>query len=444
MRLRLGLTGHRAPSRDHIRTQQEGSSSCVYPCQPSAPRRRRMTIATALVALALVVPAAVSAAKPPTTPPRTVDVQLLAINDFHGNLQPPSGSGGRIGLPPPAMPPACVAADVLSSPAALRTWRTTSRTSRRPTRTGRWCVSAGDNIGGTPLISAAFHDEPTIEALNLLGLDVSAVGNHEFDEGVDELLRIQNGGCHPVDGCDTGHTLRGRRLPVPGRQRRLQGQWRADPPGLHDRARRRGQGRLHRPDARGHPADRQRQRHPETSTSSTKPTTINAAAAELKAKGVHTIVVLLHEGGFQSGVADREHDRYAAPAFSGAIVDIVSNSTTKSTWSSAGTPTAFYNCMLPNQRPELIPVSSASSFGRLVTDIDMTINTSTDQPTSISVNNKIVFRDDAGCRCGCAGLELPDRRSRRSPTWSSARSPRTSSAPARARATPPANPGWAT
>ena len=58
-------------------------------------------------------------------------------------------------------------------------------------------VAAGDNVGGTPLISAAFHDEPTIEALNMLGLDISAVGNHEFNKGVNELLGIQEGGCHP-------------------------------------------------------------------------------------------------------------------------------------------------------------------------------------------------------------------------------------------------------
>jgi hypothetical protein len=70
-------------------------------------------------------------------------------------------------------------------------------------------VAAGDNIGATPLVSAAFHDEPTIEALNMIGLDISAVGNHEFDEGVDELLRIQDGGCHPIDGCDTGHDYAG-------------------------------------------------------------------------------------------------------------------------------------------------------------------------------------------------------------------------------------------
>ncbi|MCC6624502.1 MAG: hypothetical protein IT385_24860 [Deltaproteobacteria bacterium] len=58
-------------------------------------------------------------------------------------------------------------------------------------------VAAGDCIGATPLPSAAFHDEPTLESLDALGLDVAAVGNHEFDEGVEELWRMQYGGAHP-------------------------------------------------------------------------------------------------------------------------------------------------------------------------------------------------------------------------------------------------------
>ena len=70
-------------------------------------------------------------------------------------------------------------------------------------------VSAGDLIGATPLLSAAFHDEPTIEAFNMMELDYNGVGNHEFDEGVDELLRMQNGGCHPVDGCGDGDGFNG-------------------------------------------------------------------------------------------------------------------------------------------------------------------------------------------------------------------------------------------
>lgn len=62
-------------------------------------------------------------------------------------------------------------------------------------------VAAGDLIGGSTFTSGVFHDEPSVETLNEMGLSVSSVGNHEFDEGVSELLRMQKGGCHPVDGC---------------------------------------------------------------------------------------------------------------------------------------------------------------------------------------------------------------------------------------------------
>ena len=145
---------------------------------------RRIVASIALLVASLVVPASVAA-----EPSGTVDVQLLAINDFHGNLQPPSGSGGVIGTTP--------AGGVEFLATHIKTLHATN-----PERTLE--VAAGDLIGGSPLISAAFHDEPTIEAMNAIGLDISAVGNHEFDEGVDELLRIQNGGCHPVDGCQDG------------------------------------------------------------------------------------------------------------------------------------------------------------------------------------------------------------------------------------------------
>ena len=62
-------------------------------------------------------------------------------------------------------------------------------------------ATAGDLIGGSPFLSGLFHDEPSVESLETMGLDVSSVGNHEFDEGTTELLRMQYGGCNPVDGC---------------------------------------------------------------------------------------------------------------------------------------------------------------------------------------------------------------------------------------------------
>ena len=69
-------------------------------------------------------------------------------------------------------------------------------------------------MGASPLVSAAFHDEPTVDEMNSLGLDVTSVGNHEFDEGVTELLRLQNGGCHPVDGCQDGDGFAGADYPM--------------------------------------------------------------------------------------------------------------------------------------------------------------------------------------------------------------------------------------
>src|SRR4026209_2920146 len=70
-------------------------------------------------------------------------------------------------------------------------------------------VAAGDMIGASPLLSALFHDEPTVESLGLAGLQVTSVGNHEFDEGSAELLRMQRGGCHPKDGCQDGDAFAG-------------------------------------------------------------------------------------------------------------------------------------------------------------------------------------------------------------------------------------------
>jgi 5'-nucleotidase len=111
--------------------------------------------------------------------PPAVNVQILAVNDFHGALNPSGGIGGAAYL-----------ATYVKNLAA--------------TNPNTVKVSAGDMIGASPIQSALFHDEPTIDAFNLMGFDFSAVGNHEFDEGWTELLRMQNGGCHPVDGCYAG------------------------------------------------------------------------------------------------------------------------------------------------------------------------------------------------------------------------------------------------
>jgi 5'-nucleotidase len=135
---------------------------------------RSLSLVLALTLL-LALPFQVSAkGKPPS-----VDVQILALNDFHGALNPSSGTGG----------------------AAFLATYVKNLSAGNPNTVK---VSAGDMIGASPIQSALFHDEPTIQAFNLMGFDFSATGNHEYDEGWQELLRMQNGGCHPVDGCYTG------------------------------------------------------------------------------------------------------------------------------------------------------------------------------------------------------------------------------------------------
>lgn len=111
--------------------------------------------------------------------PPTVNVQILALNDFHGALDPNKGIGG---------------AEYLSTYV-----KTLSAENPNTVK-----VSAGDMVGASPLLSALFHDEPTIAAFNLMGFDLSATGNHEYDEGWQELLRLQYGGCHPSAGCYAG------------------------------------------------------------------------------------------------------------------------------------------------------------------------------------------------------------------------------------------------
>jgi len=117
--------------------------------------------------------------------PEAVEITLIGINDFHGNLEPPrravvdrnaAGEDVRV--------PAGGAAYLASAINAVR--------ARSP---NHLVLSAGDLVNASPLVSSLFLDEPTILAMNLIELDFNAVGNHEFDRGRAELLRLVRGGC---------------------------------------------------------------------------------------------------------------------------------------------------------------------------------------------------------------------------------------------------------
>ncbi len=143
-------------------------------------RKNNLKIGTLFVIAMLVFASSFAAAGPKTT----VDVQILAVNDFHGALETTSSRGGVEYL-------------------------ATYVKNLKATNPNTIFVSGGDLIGASPLLSGLFHDEPTIEAFNLMGLNFATTGNHEFDEGVSELQRMQDGGCSPVDGCQDGDPFYG-------------------------------------------------------------------------------------------------------------------------------------------------------------------------------------------------------------------------------------------
>ncbi len=121
----------------------------------------------------------------PTGPASPVEVQILAINDFHGALEPPRTSisvDGPNGAKVPV--PAGGAAYLATAIAQLRNGNSNSIT-----------VAAGDLTSASPFASSQFLDEPAVLALNQIGLELNAVGNHEFDRGPEELKRLQEGGC---------------------------------------------------------------------------------------------------------------------------------------------------------------------------------------------------------------------------------------------------------
>jgi 5'-nucleotidase len=146
-----------------------------------------------------------------------VPIQLLSFNDFHGNLAPPSGSSGRNVTGHQIDPATGKPKDVTADAGGVEYLATHLKQARKGHRNSL-TVAAGDIIGASPLLSAAFHDEPTIESMNKLGLDVTSVGNHEFDEGYKELQRMAFGGCiddgageNNQNSC-AAHTFRGARF----------------------------------------------------------------------------------------------------------------------------------------------------------------------------------------------------------------------------------------
>jgi 5'-nucleotidase len=356
--------------------------------RPTVLRRTTVAAAVTTTLAGLTVAAALPAAAEPQHPsgPEPVDVQLLALNDFHGALEPPTGSGGRIQTGPDPDGDGAATAPTVDAGGAEFLDTQLAALAEQQQQENTITVAAGDLIGASPLLSAAFHDEPTIEALGLAGLDYASVGNHEFDEGSAELLRIQDGGCHPVDGCADGTpyegadfqylsanafvTETGEPLLPPYAVHRVQGERIGfigmTLEGTGDIVSQQGVAGLEFAD---------------------EVETANRYATELQAQGVEAIVVLLHEGGSQSGPDAWDVDGCAD--LTGPIVDIATGMSDAIDVVVSGHTHQAYNCLVDDK-----VVTSAGSNGRLVTDIDLQLDRRTGDVVreTVTADNVVVER----------------------------------------------------
>jgi 5'-nucleotidase len=299
----------------------------------------------------MVTPAAT--AKKPDPPGLLIDLQLLAFNDYHGHVLPND------------------AGNVDGTPAGGGEYLATKLDQLRQGNKYSLTVAAGDLIGGSPAFSGLFHDEPSVESLNAMKLDVSSVGNHEFDEGVDELLRMQNGGCHPVDGCYfPGQPYAGADF-----------QWLAAntvheetgetplPPYWIERFQNVKVGfigmTLEATDTLVAAAGIQGWEFLDEAE------TANALVPELKKQGVDAIVVLLHEGGSQTpppGAID------ACVGISGPIVAINDALDPAIDVLITGHTHLPYNCVLDDAGGKPRIVTSAYSFGRVISEVNLVLD----------------------------------------------------------------------
>lgn len=328
----------------------------------------------------------------PAPPAAPFAVKVIGFNDYHGNLQSPGTFGVSTAIPADQRPPVGGADFIAAHVARLK--------AQNPNNV---VVGAGDSIGATPLISALFFDEPAVETLNRIGLEFNAVGNHEFDKGSDELLRLQNGGCKMSGGATDPNSCKGATVGTPVPFEGAKFKWLSanviktstSQPLLPAFGVKTFNG------VKVAFIGMTLKATPTIVTPSgvaglefrDEATTVNNLVPTLKAQGIESIVVLVHEGGFQTGTLS--HINLCEGNLDGsAIKNIVSLLDDEVDLVISGHTHAAYNCRLPNKAGRNIPVTSSSAFGRVLTDIDMTIDPATKDVTSVVAENVLVVRND--------------------------------------------------
>ncbi|MFO1274229.1 MAG: 5'-nucleotidase C-terminal domain-containing protein [Rubrivivax sp.] len=327
-----------------------------------------------------------------TVPTQPFDVKLIGFNDYHGNLQSPGSFSNNLGVPAAQRVPVGGAAHIAAQVSKLK--------AQNPNHV---VVGAGDMVGATPLISSLFHDEPSVETLNRIGLEFNAVGNHEFDHGSPELLRLQRGGCKlDAQGRVDINSCQGAKVGTPVPFEGAKFQWLS----ANVMVSATGQTLL--------PAYgvKRFQGVPVTFIGMTlkdtpaivvptgvaglefrdEAATVNALVPQLRAQGIEAIVVLVHEGGVQTGslqdINACDGNLQGTP-----IARIVSQLDDAVDLVLSGHTHAAYNCRLPNAKGRPIPVSSANAFGRVLSDIDLKLDPATRDVISVQVTNRLVAHD---------------------------------------------------
>lgn len=319
-------------------------------------------------------------------------VKIISFNDYHGNLEAAGTLGTSTAVLPAYRPPVGGADYLAAHVSALK--------KQNPLNV---VVAAGDLIGATPLISSLFFDEPSVETLNRIGLEFSSVGNHEFDNGSAHLLRLQNGGCKQTAGAPDANSCKGAAVGTPVPFEGAKFKW------LSANVVQKATVKTLLPAYGVKTFNGVKMAFIGMTLKATpgivSPTsvtgldfndevaTVNALIPELRAQGIEAIAVLIHEGGVQAGPlfdinaceGNMANTALAAivKQFDNAVDVVIS-----------GHSHQAYVCQLPNAAGRNVLVTSASSQGRLLTDIDLTINPATRDVTAAVATNRLVVRND--------------------------------------------------
>ena len=308
----------------------------------------------------------------------TVEVKIIAFNDFHGNLRTPS-----LRVP---VPDASQSIGIRFDPAGGIEQFSALVQSLKAKNRNVAVVSAGDMVGATPLLSALFNDEPTIEAMNLVGVDFHAVGNHEFDYGIKHLKRLKEGGCK-VDEKTLKPDCGGRTAYAGAQFAFLAANVIEEATGKplfpawgvkeFDGIKVAFIGMT----LRG-TADIVRPGGSEGVSFRDEVETVNALVPQIRAQGIEAIVVLIHEGGIQSGGINDCTDfkgefKSMVERFDSAVDVVVSAHTHR-----------YYICNFGGKL-----TTSAGSFGTMVTEIDLKLDRATRNIVGKTAHNLVVRPD---------------------------------------------------